>query len=230
LKAEPLASLDPLFEGRQHALAPERRFGPRPSGADLSGLLSFTAKHWRRWFFLRSVAHALHLPASLGSTPITALRRYYGRSDSWTGLDARPGLPDSRPHPSVRSAANHPPPSTSGFNTLPLSRRASRCRVWASPFTRRLATTTGRIAFVILRTELSPPAASHPASRRRSCSRLRAGERLPGRDFHPSRCVRSQAHECGGHAAAFERESRFLAEKAAQAMLAPSTIQPFSSG
>jgi hypothetical protein len=35
--------------------------------------------------------------------------------------------------------------------------------------------------------------------------------------------------ECGGHAAAFERESRFLAEKAAQAMLAPSTIQPFSS-
>jgi hypothetical protein len=35
--------------------------------------------------------------------------------------------------------------------------------------------------------------------------------------------------DCGGHAAAFERESRFLAEKPAQAMLAPSTIQPFSS-
>jgi hypothetical protein len=35
--------------------------------------------------------------------------------------------------------------------------------------------------------------------------------------------------ECGGHAAAFDRESRFIAEKPAQAMLAPSTIQPFSS-
>jgi hypothetical protein len=32
--------------------------------------------------------------------------------------------------------------------------------------------------------------------------------------------------ECGGHAAAFERESRFIAEKPAQAMLAPFPIRP----
>jgi len=44
----------------------------------------------------------------------------------------------------------------------------------------------GRIEFVSLRMDRSPPAAPHPASRRRSCSRLQAGERIPGGDFHPS--------------------------------------------
>src|SRR5213592_3285569 len=41
-----------------------------------------------------------------------------------------------------------------------------------------------RIEFVILRMDRSPPAASHPASWRRSYSRLQAGERLPEEDFH----------------------------------------------
>ncbi len=53
---------------------------------------------------------------------------------------------------------------------------------------------SGRIEFVILRTGCSPPTASHPVSRRRSCSKLRAGERMPGKDFHLSGCVRFQAH------------------------------------
>ena len=44
----------------------------------------------------------------------------------------------------------------------------------------------GRIEFVILRMSLSPPAAPHRASRRRSCFRLQAGERIPEGDFHPS--------------------------------------------
>ena len=44
----------------------------------------------------------------------------------------------------------------------------------------------GRIEFVILRMSLSPPAAPHRASRRRSCSRLQAGERIPEGDLHPS--------------------------------------------
>jgi hypothetical protein len=52
----------------------------------------------------------------------------------------------------------------------------------------------GRIEFVILRTGRSPPAALHPASRRRSCSRLQAGECLPGEDFHLPVRVRFQAH------------------------------------
>jgi hypothetical protein len=44
---------------------------------------------------------------------------------------------------------------------------------WASPLSSRLATTTGRIEFVvILRTDRSPPVALHLASRRRSYVRL----------------------------------------------------------
>ena len=44
--------------------------------------------------------------------------------------------------------------------------------IWASPFPSRLATTAGRIEFVILRTGRSPPVALHPTSRRRSYVRL----------------------------------------------------------
>ncbi len=54
---------------------------------------------------------------------------------------------------------------------------------------------SGRIAFVILRTDRSPPAAPHPALRRRSCSRLQAGEGVPEEDFHLSDQMRSQAHD-----------------------------------
>jgi len=56
---------------------------------------------------------------------------------------------------------------------------------------------SGRIAFVILRTDRSPPAAPHPASRRRSCSRLQAGEGVPEEDFHLSDQMRFQAHDSG---------------------------------
>jgi hypothetical protein len=44
----------------------------------------------------------------------------------------------------------------------------------------------GQIEFVIPRVNHPPPAAPHPASRRRSCSRLQAGERMPEGDLHPS--------------------------------------------
>ena len=56
-------------------------------------------------------------------------------------------------------------------------------------------TLTGRIEFVILRTDRSPPAAPHPASRRRSSSRLQAGEGVPEEDFHLSDQMRFQAHD-----------------------------------
>src|SRR5271157_3246916 len=36
-QAEPLASFDPLFEGRQHPRCPNPRFDPAPSEQDLSG-------------------------------------------------------------------------------------------------------------------------------------------------------------------------------------------------
>ena len=81
------------------------------------------------------------------------------------------------------------------FDTLPLSVLGfPLTRVWASPYSSWLATTPGRIAFVILRTDVSPPVALHPASRRRSYLRLQAGERLPGGDLHPSDRVHFQAH------------------------------------
>jgi hypothetical protein len=57
--------------------------------------------------------------------------------------------------------------------THPLS-RVPHGVSWASPFPSRLATTTGRIEFVMLRTSRSPPVASHPASRRRSYVRLQS--------------------------------------------------------
>src|SRR5207244_4034416 len=52
----------------------------------------------------------------------------------------------------------------------------------------------GRSEFVILRTGRSPPAASHPASWRRSCIQFQAGERMPEEDLHLSDLARSQAH------------------------------------
>jgi hypothetical protein len=58
-----------------------------------------------------------------------------------------------------------------------------QCVIWASPFPSRLATTTGRIAFVILRTSRSPPVALHPASRRRSYVRLRGSDQTSARTY-----------------------------------------------
>ena len=82
------------------------------------------------------------------------------------------------------------------FITLPLSATDFRSfPVEASPLVGRLADLPGRIEFVILRTDRSPPVAPHPASRRRSYIRLQAGERMPEEDFHLSDQLRSQAHQ-----------------------------------
>ena len=78
------------------------------------------------------------------------------------------------------------------FNTLPLSSTGlpttsgSRLRSFPS----RLAGSTRPNRVRYLRTGRSPPVASHPASWRRSYSRLQAGERMPGGDSHPSDCAR----------------------------------------
>jgi len=82
-QAEPFASFHPLFEGRQHAVCPDPRFGARPMGREhrLSTLFSI-AMHCR-WLFFRCLVHSvIHLPASLRSTGVTPLLRYYGSSDS----------------------------------------------------------------------------------------------------------------------------------------------------
>ena len=82
------------------------------------------------------------------------------------------------------------------FTRYPSSRRVSRLRrsrlhlvPAGSP------TLTGRIEFLIVRMDRSPPVAPHPVSRRRSYSWLQAGERIPEEDFHLSNQTRFQAHE-----------------------------------
>ena len=120
----------------------------------------------------------LHFPASLCSTGVTRLPRYYGRSDSCSAgslaavrlnsslsFSEQVSLINAQSLPD-HSVSNHPTWHSRRFNTLPLSAaitrsRRFRLRHWlaGSPFT------SGRIEFVILRTDRSPPAASHPASR-----------------------------------------------------------------
>ena len=86
------------------------------------------------------------------------------------------GLPPSLSHPTPQRVGLLTPVSP-GFATASQARQLS-----------------GRIAFVILRTDRSPPAAPHPASRRRSSSWLQAGEGVPEEDFHLSDQMRFQAH------------------------------------
>src|SRR5262252_3834276 len=96
------------------------------------------------------------------------------------------------PSPTTRRA---PRRSFSPLLLISTGLRFSRFRLRLC--TRGLAVTPGRIEFVILRTGRSPPVALHLASRRRSYSRLRAGELLPEGDFHPLVQRASRAHECG---------------------------------
>ena len=135
---------------------------------------------------------------SLRSRPITALLRYYGRSDSClpgsssasgrmntvsrrrqVSLIHVPGLPII-PSPTTRCA-----PGTA-FPRYPSARRASL--ISRSGLRHSLAgspVTPGRIEFVILRTDLSPPAALHLASWRRSCSRVTGRRAYTWRGLSP---------------------------------------------
>lgn len=75
-------------------------------------------------------------------------------------------LPASRTRPSRPFRLQPPDAPRRRFRTLPLSATGSPVsRVWASPTVRRLATTSGRIEFVILQTGRSPPSAPHATSR-----------------------------------------------------------------
>jgi hypothetical protein len=136
---------------------------------------------------------------SLRSMPVTGLLRYYGRSDSCpAGSSVALRQHEPRLYPrqvSLLHVADLPiPPSPTtrqaldvAFARYPSAHRVSRFH--GSRLHHSLAGSpalAGRIEFVVLRIDRSPPAAPHPASRRRSCSRLQAGERIPGGDFHPS--------------------------------------------
>src|SRR3989449_2636512 len=196
-QAKPLPSFDPLFEGRQHPLSPDRRFDPSPSGSNLSSLRS-RFRHSRWFVFRRSVPHRSTSLRSLRSRPVTALHRSYERSDSWPpGSSTLPSMntgsrygqvslihaldipippPPTTPRPPASLC--HATPQLAGSPAI----RGSRLRhsLAGSPVL------AGRIEFVILRMDRSPPAALHPALRRRSCSRLQTGERMSEEDFHLS--------------------------------------------
>ena len=135
---------------------------------------------------------------SLRSVPVTGHLRYYGRSDSCPPGSSAPACMNSvsdcgqvsllhAPELPIPLSPTTRQPLDIALARYPLAYRASRrirsgLHLWSagSPVL------AGRIEFVILRMDRSPPAALHPASRRRSCSRLQAGERMPGGDLHPS--------------------------------------------
>jgi hypothetical protein len=162
----------------------------------LTGLAS---RHSRQLAFYSIPCSTSISLRSLRSIPITGLPRYYGRSDpcpagssvalkqhehrlctGQVSLLHAPELPIP-PSPTTSSL------STSLLHVTPQlvespDSLGSRLHLYpaGSP------ALVGRIEFVILRMDRSPPAAPHPASRRRSCFRLQAGERMPGGGFHPS--------------------------------------------
>ena len=86
----------------------------------------------------------------------------------------------------IPPSPNTPQALDADFSRYPSSRRVSHSR--GSRLHLRYAgspTLTGRIEFLIVRMDRSPPVAPHPVSRRRSYSWLQAGERIPEEDFHP---------------------------------------------
>src|SRR6185312_6840587 len=171
-QAVPLASFDPHFEGRQHALGPDTRFHPAPSALGLSGLFS-PCWHLRRFGFQPPGPHASTFLSPFAPRP---LRRLSARMGTVTPRQvSRPTevsplhvtrlfgtiLPPTTRHPP--SPLSHATPQLDGS---PLA--GARLHHWlaGSP------STSGRIKFVLLRTGPSPPVALHPASRRRSYLRF----------------------------------------------------------
>ncbi len=188
------------FSEHQHPFGPERRVNRRRS----SSLSPIRHSHWccRR----RSALHVSTFLRSLRSSPVTELHCYYGRSDScsarlfgtWSmnsgsfskqvSLIHAYGLYD-------HSISKHLAPTVGALSRYPSARQLTVLPVRLRHCFAGSSGIPGRIEFVILRTGRSPPAALHPASWRRSCIQLQAGERMPEEDFHLSDHTRSQAHK-----------------------------------
>src|SRR5271157_214676 len=191
-QAVPLTSSHPVFQGRQHTIRPDARFNPAPSVSDLSDRFSPArrAGHWSRLFFRLSVGH---VSTSLPPFAPRPLRRFIATMEALT---------PARHFPTYRSPCftyspflTIPSPTTwcspvvalytllcSQLDRSPISRPFafsvdSGHRQNGSRLRHSLAGSPeppGRNGFVILRTGRSPPVALHPASRRRSYSRLQA--------------------------------------------------------
>jgi len=147
----------------------------------------------------RSISDSVSHPPSCAPFAPSPLRDFLATTGALTPAGLSPTLGQvSLIH--VSDLPIPPSPTTpqaldADFARYPSSRRVSYLRrSRLHHFPAGSPTLTGRIEFVILRMDRSPPAAPHPASRRRSCSRLQAGERIPEEDFHLSDQTRFQAH------------------------------------
>ena len=189
-------------ESRQHAVGPDGRFNPRPWGSGLCDLLSSQvepAEHCRRLVF-RSFVHSSsislepfappELPGFVAPmVPLTPAGRLSGarQVSSLHGSNLPIVLSPTTPRRSgCLTCFSHPnsPSGSAGWPSHPLG-RVPLDVTWASPLASRLAATTGRIEFVILRTDRSPPGALHLPSRERSSSRLRSPSPAPTGTFTP---------------------------------------------
>jgi hypothetical protein len=146
------------------------------------------------------------LPAPLSSTPVTALPRSYGRSDSCAGGSSAPRsmntvlTPRRSPCVLCHAIVTIPSPPTvrvqpSLLHANPQGRQSPASpQVEISPVPRGLIDHVRPYRVRFLRTGHSPPVALHLVSRRRSYRWLQAGERLPGEDLHLSVVAPLQAH------------------------------------
>jgi hypothetical protein len=184
----------PLQEDRQHESLPQKSSPVLPSPSPVPHLFSRVALTRGS---LISVS-APHPPSCAPFAP-SPLRDFFATTGALTPAGHSPTMGQvSLIH--VSDLPIPPSPTTPqaldvDFARYPSSRRVSclrRSRLHHFPA--GSPTLTGRIEFVILRMDRSPPAAPHPASRRRSCSRLQAGERIPEEDSHLSDQTRFQAH------------------------------------
>jgi hypothetical protein len=193
-----------LFECRQHAVGPDRRVRPLAYRGGLSGRDSRERHCYRLVVPLPWFGHL----ASISLRPFAppALTGFFATMDALT--PERPALRilirdnEHRPVPFRSPCFTHqifppfrlqPPVVASGtwfgFGSEPTAQSADCIpssgpeRRLGFPLARRLATTTGRIKFVILRTSSSPPVALHPLSRGRSYFRLRSSNPTSTRTF-----------------------------------------------
>jgi len=173
---------------------------PHAAGGSLPGLAS---RHSAVGLFWGTRCQRLHLPAPLGSTGITRLRRYYGCSDSCWPVRAPFGFPAglsaSCAWPSDHSASKHLSAPAAALAHYPSARQASRdngsgLRHWdaGSPVGPAESSSPK------LRTGRSPPGASDGASRHRRTDQLQAGECVPEEDLHPSDQTHLQTHVPAG--------------------------------
>jgi hypothetical protein len=206
---------------------------PRPSGSDFSSLLS-RFRHCRGLWFLRSVFHPSTFLASLGSTGITPLLRYYEGSVTSRAQFFGPStdhercslsrfvIPDSyrsnfrpfylQPPYAFLSAAHCAPEIGRGFTVFP-SRDGFRS--WLRHTRAGSPMHLGRIEFnIVLFTDWSFASGCSPPFLW-STQLPSATDRpvlLSDRDFHPTVGAYFQAHSCCPSGTKTIRPSKRLAK------------------